>query len=253
MKAEMRFDERTVSTIVHAIYKATAVDIPMAYSENRRATNNCFAAMRVDVINDNLETMLSYDGVKVHHFRRHGWEVCMVLNYHTDTAYFVFSERNLLTIPRKKDRTWPHYLQTLLHKFHEDYEPRVIQESFLPHVDPFDDETYDADAEMILRDVIDNLDAWHLYVISYDRTGNDVTSATLYFYTSDFQEIDKRDLGKYIIPTYASANKPVVDVAPTSSEEETAETLIKLKPKARPASEADDAPKVKPNEYNDVG
>lgn len=252
---EIRFDEKVVRTIVHALNKATTVDVPMAYNENNRATNNCFPAMRIDIINQNIFTMLNFDGVQVHRFSRHGWKVCMIIDNNSSNAYFVLSERNLKSINAKKGRTWPHYLQSLLHKFHKDYPPRVIQESFLPMVSPFDDETYEKDVEMIIGKLIENLDSWHLYVIAYERMGNELSSVKQYFLTPSFEIIDEKDLAQYIVPDYFAVVKPIDETPSATSEPEKADELVKLKPKLKPRSDSEDTddPTVKPNEYADVG
>ena len=252
MTITTKYSEEIVRTIVQAINRAVSVDIPVAYSENNRATHNCFGAMRVDVINDNLVLMLTQPGIKVHRFKRHSWEVLMILDTNTSTAFFVFSERNLQNIPKKKDRTCPHYLQTCLHVFHEGYEGKCVQQSFLPIIDEFDEATYEEDAEMILNDVIESLDDWHLYAIAYNYSGIELTNATLYFLSPRFEEIDKKDLGKYIIPNYAASIKQIDAPSPTPKQDESADTLIKVKPKARPASEAEMNPTVKPNEYSAI-
>ncbi len=253
MTIAMKYNEEIVKTIVQAINRAISVDIPVAYSENRRATHNCFGPMRVDVINDDLELMLTQDGVKVHHFKRHNWETVMILDTNTSTAFFVFSERNLQNIPKKKDRSCPHYLQSCLHVFHEGYDGKYVQQSFLPIIDEFDDQTYEDDAEMILNNVIDNLSDWHLYAIAYDYSGIELTKVMLYFLSPRFEEIDKKDLGEFIMPNYAAAVKPVDESSPAPTQDETDEPLIKVKAKARPTSEVDADPQVKPNEYDDVG
>ena len=252
MTMEIRFDEKIVRMIVHAINRATTVDIPMAYGDNQRATNNCFPAMRVDIINGNICNLVKFDGVLVHRFKRRGWTVCMIIDSNARNAYFVLSERNLKSIPAKKGRTWPHYLQSLLHEFHRGYEGKTVQQTLFP-MEPFDDETYEKDVEMILGDLIDNLEPWNLYVIAHEHNGKEVTSIKQYFLSPQFDIIDEKDLAEYIIPDYSAAINPVSEETATQAEPENAEELVKLKPKARPASEADADPQVKPNEYSDVG
>lgn len=251
MTMEIRFNEKVVRMIVHAINRATTVDIPMARRDNQRATNNCHPAMGVDVINDNIFKLLTFDGVQVHRFNRHGWKVCMILDSNDKNAYFVLSERNLKGIPKKKGRTWPHYLQTTLHEFHKGYVGRYSQQTLFP-MEKFSNDVYEKDLELIIGELIEDLAAWHLYVIAHEHLGDELTSVTQYFLSPDFEIIDQKDLADFIVPDYSAVVKPIDETAPVSAEEENAAGLVKLKPKPRTAA-ADADPVVKPNEYDSVG
>lgn len=247
----IRFDEGVVKTIVHAINRAITVDIPVAFGEYQRATNNCFPAMRVDIINDNIFNLVQFDGVLIHRFKRRGWKVCMIIDNNAKNAYFIFSEKNLKSIPAKIGRTWPHYLQSLLHEFHRGYEGKAVQQTLFP-MELFDDETYEKDVETILGNLIDDLEPWNLYVVAHEHNGKEVTSIKQYFLSPQFDVIDEKDLSEYIIPDYSAVVNPVGENTTTQSEPENAEELVKIKSKARPVSESDANPKVKPNEYDNV-
>lgn len=248
----IRFDERIVKTIVQALYEAVTVGIPLAQSNNMRATTNCYPSLGVDVIHEHILKLVNFDGVLIHRIKRHNWTVFMIIDNNAHNAYFVLSENNLKAIPAKKGRSWPHYLQSLLHEYHRGFEGKCVQQSFLP-IEPFDDVTYEKDVERMLGGLMDDQEAWNIYVIAHKRNGKELVSVKQYFLSPSFDVIDERNLIEYIVPDYSAVINPIdentTDTTPESEEEE----LIKLKPKPRPASEMESAPVVKPNEYGDVG
>lgn len=249
---DIRFDEKIVSTIVHAINQAVTVGIPMARDDNKRFTTNCYASLGVDVIYEYLHNMVIFDNVLIHQFKRHNWRVVMIIDYNAHNIYFVLSKRNLKSIAKKQDRTWPHYLQSLLHEFHKGYEGRYVQQSLFPS-QSFPDAVFKKDVNMILGNLIDPLDNWHIYTIAHEYRNNELIDIRQYFLSPQFDIIDEKDLTQYIIPDYSSIITPVAVHNNAEAEIEEDDELFKLKPHSYPVSETDADPQVKPNKFNDVG
>ena len=232
MTTEFRCCDETLRLITRAISKAVRDRLPLCYQENTYETNNYRAHIKGDLINQCLREMLVLNGVTLHPFKRHGWEGRLIIDHAHKAIFNVVSKDTLDRIP-KAHRKWPHYLQTLLTVVNGAYEPRVEQLSFMPNMEMFDSDTYNADFDLLLQGIIDDPQQWHHYVIAHTSSRCDVKDVHAYFLDGNFNVIDDRSLNEFIEPD-TSALIAKIQQASTNQAKQDAHDLVGLKPGIKP-------------------
>lgn len=232
MTIEFRTHEDTLKLITRAITRAINDRLRQHYQENNFETNNHRGHLKGDMINQCLREMLVLEGVRLHPFRRHGWEGRLIIDHTHSITYCVMSQGTLDRIP-KGHRRWPHYLQTLLKILNGSYEAECEQLSFLPPQEMFDNETYDQDFALLLQGIIDDPEPWHHYVISYSSARLEVKDVRVYFFDGDFNVIYDRSLNEYMEPD-SSALIAKIDRAAADKPRQDVHDLVGIKPGIKP-------------------
>lgn len=231
---EIILDENIVRRIVRAIDKALADDIPQYLQEHHKETNNAIIQLRGDYINENLRSFVVTDDVKLIPFKRYSWHGRLLADHKNKITYSITSQSNLHAIPKKKDRTRPHFLQSILAQENGNYEGQYIQESLFP-MDMFDEETLENDYNDIIAGMLNPSEGYRHYVISYNAVNGELLDVKLEFLDKHFSTIAEASLNSYINPDFARLTNSETDNLDVNADSnENVRDILGLKAGLRP-------------------
>ena len=221
--------------LVWAINKAVADDIPLIFSEHPLDTHNFLGHFRGDCINTNLRLGINAENITILPFQRSGYAGRLVIDHVNKVTYSITTEQNLRSIPRKKGRRTPHFLQTLLGIENAAYESECKQLTFMP-MNLFDEKTFQEDFESIIASLFTPDEGYVHYIIAYTLGKSGLLDVQLLFLDRDFDVIDSESLNEFIAPDYAelTASQDTFDTSVMDPKPNT-RALVGLKPGLRPA------------------
>lgn len=200
--ADIIINEDLLRRIVRAIDKAIADDIPQYLRDHRKETNNAIMQLRGDYINENLRQFVIAEGIELIPFRRFVWQGRLLADRRNKVTYSITTQANLSAIPKKKDRTKPHFLQSVLAAENSGYQGRYKQETLFS-MDMFDAETLKNDYDEIIAGMLNPAEGYCHYVISYQTAENDLVDVKLEFLDCGFATVEEVSLNDYIKPDFA--------------------------------------------------
>lgn len=232
----IRRNERLERTLVWAINKAVADDIPQLFSEHPLDTHNFLGHFRGDCINTNLRLGVTSENIIVLPFQRSGYAGRLVIDQTNKISYSITTDQNLRSIPRKKGRKTPHFLQTILGVENSGYESECKQLEFMP-TSLFDEETLREDFESIIANLFSPNEGYVHYIITYIPGRSGLLDVQLLFLDKDFDVIDTQSLNEFIAPDYAglTASQDIPDTSVDTTAEPNVRSIIGVKPGLRPA------------------
>lgn len=198
---EIIFNKKLTEDIVKAIVKAVTEDVPKYLYEHSKETNNALGAYRGDCINDNLRNFVVSEDIQLLRFRRFGWQGRLLLDTKNKITYTITTQANLKVIPRKKDRTKPHFLQSILEIENGAYE--VTQPTLFP-LNDFSRDTLENDYNDIIAGIINPDEGYRHYVIAYDCNHSELLDVRMDFLDRNFNVISQMSLNEYIKPDFAT-------------------------------------------------
>ncbi|WFF72264.1 DUF5986 family protein [Proteiniclasticum sp. QWL-01] len=220
-----------IPKIVRSIVKAVTEDVPEYCREQGRETNNAITQMRGDCINDNLRSMVIDPGVvDFVSFRRYIWEGRLIVDRANKTSYSITTKATLRGIP-KKQRTSPHFLQSILYAENGGIQAPVKQTTLFK-MSAFDDESLAADFNSIVGDLINPVEGYHHFVVAYEANKVDVTSISLEYLDKDFNVVESTSLNEYIAPNFASLTEDTDNRETSVQAPETAKSFLIIKEKS---------------------
>ncbi len=230
-------NEPLLRKIVRAIEKACGEDTRCYLSENRLETNNALPFLRGDFINENLRNSVVDGDVDLIPFNRYGWSGRILNDKINKITYTVSTKRTLAAIPKKKRRSVPHYLQSILYAENGDCKAAVKQMSLNDFVDfeivQFDSQELENDYGKIMNEQI-TVDAdYRHYIVAYEVEHGEITDIGLQFLDKDFDVIVQCSLNDYLRPDFGrlTETEPVEDIA---SGKENVHSLINVKSGIKP-------------------
>ena len=151
-------NEPLLRRIVRAIEKACGEDTRGYLSENRLETNNALPFLRGDFVNENLRNSVVSEDVDLIPFNRYGWSGRILHDKLNKITYTISTKRTLAAIPKKKGRSVPHYLQSILYAENGGCKAAVKQMSLNDFVDfeivRFDSQELENDYRKIMNSQI---------------------------------------------------------------------------------------------------
>ena len=213
-------NESLVRLIVHAIEKGIGSDILDYLSDHRKKTNNALLQMPGDNINTNLDEMVA-DGenYEILSFNRFVWEGCILIDRENRITYNITSQANLKLIPRKKGRTIPHYLQSLLFVENNECKSPYHQMTFEDFgIVTFDTEALTDDFLSISDGRIDINEDYRHYVIAYTARNREIEDIQILLLDKDFNTVDEQSLMEYVKPDFSKL---------TTTDNHTEELMVK--------------------------
>ena len=230
---EIDINENLIRRIVRAIDKAVADDVPQYLRENYKETNNAIPHLRGDFINDNLRLQVVGENIELIAFQRYAWEGRLIVDRVNKITYTVTTQQTLKLIP-KKQRSKPHFLQTLLHNENDCYEASIEQLELLEPI-IFDEDIFQDDYTSIVGNLIDPAEGYRHYVIAYEAKKSELIDVQLEFLDKNFKLIEGVCLNEYIKPDFARITSPDLTIEVYSdNKDEEAKSLISIKSGLRP-------------------
>ena len=194
-------DDVLLSAIVRAIDKAVSEDVPNQLRELNLETNNYIAFIRGDFINQNLRNLAIEEGGLLHSFQRYGWSGRLLISRDSRLTISITTESNLAIIPRKQ-RTRPHFTQSILHRMNGDLHGQ-FEQTRLFNTEPFDDEVYAKDFDDIINGAFEPEDGYRHCVVAYRVSGNELVDVKLVVLDPWFNIVTEVSLIDYMKPDFA--------------------------------------------------
>lgn len=227
-------NEITLRRIVHAVNKAVTDDIPRYLSEHHKETNNAVGLLRGDYINENLRKYVVTNGVELIPFKRSSWQGRIIVDRNDKITYSITTQNTLNSIP-KKERTRPHYLQSLLAVENSECKCQYIQQTLFP-IESFDDKTLESDYNEIFASLVNPKEGYIHYVISYEAKNNELLDIKLEILDRNFNVVFEKNIIEYIEPDFAKLTEVNIDTDETSnSSSDNIRNILGIKNGIRPA------------------
>lgn len=227
-------DEMVIRRIVRAIQKAIEEDVPEFCRENYMETMNSVRYVRGDKINDNLRALVVSDDVILISFKRYSWDGRMLVDLKNRISYTVTTQQNLIAIPKKKNRTCPHFLQSILAVENGDLQGECVQMTLMP-MEQFEDEVLEEDYKKIVAGVLDPDSGYHHYVVAYAFEKNQLLSVDMELLDKGFNRVSTLSLNDFIKPDFAQLTAEQSEIPEETAEpEKTAKGLVAIKKGIRP-------------------
>lgn len=231
---EYMINEITLRRIVHAVNKAVTDDIPRYLSEHHKETNNAVGLLRGDYINENLRKYVVTNGVELIPFKRSSWQGRIIVDRNDKITYSITTQNTLNSIP-KKERTRPHYLQSLLAVENSECKCQYIQQTLFP-IESFDDKTLESDYNEIFASLVNPKEGYIHYVISYEAKNNELLDIKLEILDRNFNVVFEKNIIEYIEPDFAKLTEVNIDTDETSnSSSDNIRNILGIKNGIRPA------------------
>lgn len=221
--------------IVYSIEKAIGEDQQQYLRENQKETNNAMILLRGDDINTNLRHHIVKDNIDLIPFRRYGWSGRIIIDRTDHITYSIVTEGTLATVPRKKNRINPHYLQSILYAENKDCIAKERQMTLQDFgITIFDTDVLEQDFEKISQGLIDREEDYRHYIVSYIANHGEIKSITLKFLDKDFNIVDEESLMQYIRPDFAQLTNTDPKTESKADNSHSKKSLVALRSGVKP-------------------
>lgn len=208
MENSRRFviNEPLLHKIVWAIVKANGEDMRDYLMNNSHETNNALLLLKGDFINDNLRQFVVNDEIEMIPFHRYGWSGRILNDKVNKITYTITTKLTLKSVPNKKGRLMPHYLQSILFVENEKYKAPIKQMTFADYghhgITKFEPEELEEDYKKIMGGYISKEDGYCHYIIAYEAEHGEVKNISLMLLDKDFDIVNEVSLNDYIKPDF---------------------------------------------------
>ncbi|MBO5146124.1 MAG: hypothetical protein J6C19_11430 [Lachnospiraceae bacterium] len=152
----------------------------------------------------NLRRHIVKDNIDLIPFQRYGWSGRIIIDKTEHITYSIMTEGTLATVPRKKNRINPHYLQSILYAENKECIAKERQMTLQDFgITIFDTDVLEQDFEKISQGLIDREEDYRHYIVSYIANHGEIKSITLKFLDKEFNIVDEESLMQYIRPDFA--------------------------------------------------
>lgn len=230
-----QINDNLLRRIVHSVNKAVNDDIPRYLREHHKETNNAVIHLRGDYINDNLRKYVMLDGIELIPFKRSSWQGRILVDRNNKITYSITTQNTLNRIPKKKDRTRPHFLQSILAVENRECKCQYVQQTLFP-IESFDDKTLESDYNEIFATLVNPNEGYIHYVISYEAKNNELLDIKLEVLDRNFYVAFEKSLNEYIEPDFANLTETNIEINETSnSSSDDVRNILGIKNGIRPA------------------
>lgn len=232
---------------VYAINKAITEDIPSYLKENYHETNNSILQLKGDYINDNLRQYVVGNHIELLPFKRYNWSGRILIDKENCFTYTITTIGTLMSIPKKKGRKRPHFLQSILYAENSDCEAQVKQMNLGFDITQFDSEELETDYNEITHGFIERNEPYRHFVIAYKSEENEIAEIMLKLLDKDFDTVDEVSLMDYVKPDFAKLteitfNEETNDGMETQGDEDDGKPVVTVKPGYKPNLRDTDKP-----------
>ena len=227
-------DEMMISRTVRAIQKAIEEDVPEYCRENHMETMNSVRYVRGDKINDNLRNHVVSEEAILISFKRYSWDGRILVDQKNRITYTITTQQNLAAIPKKKNRSCPHFLQSILAVENGDLHGRYEQMALFP-MEQFEDDVLEEDYKKIVSGVFSPDSGYHHYVVAYAFEKDELLDVNMVLLDKAFNTVSEISLNDFIKPDFAqlTAEQPE-NSEQTAKPAKSAKDLVAIKAGIRP-------------------
>lgn len=168
--------DKLFEKITAAVVKSVGPDIRDYLADNPDETHNALKLVRGDKINTNLRNFVASDTVELKTFKRYAWEGRILIDREHKVTIAICTKQTLDAIPRKKDRTSPHYQMTIANVENADVEPIYEQMTLFSGMSQFSSDVYADDFKTIMGEDVLAEDGYKHLVVVYETSGSDVVT-----------------------------------------------------------------------------
>lgn len=214
--------------ICASIEKAIGEDTKEYLTSYNNETNNAVKHIRGDRINTNLRNTVVSNTIELHPFRRRSFDGRLLIDRKNKLTYTICKKQTLLDIPRNKDRTIPHYLQSILSIQNSNVEAEYTQMTlagFTPTCD-FAHEVYLEDYKDIMGEDISFDDEYLHIVVVYEAYKYKITYIAAEVLTPDFNIGQMHNMMYLIQPDFMD----LTSESESEFEKKDAHSLVAVKP-----------------------
>ena len=206
---EILLNEPLLRNVVWAIVKANGEDIQAFLQNDRLETNNSLPMRKNDYINDNLRSFVTNDKIKLIPFKRFSWAGRVLFDSTNHTTYTITTFTTLKSVTRKRNRTYPHYLNSILAAENSDCQASAKQLSLIGFgPQPFAEEELRADYLNIMGQYSEDLESCHHYIVAYAAERGNVQNIEILLLDKDFDVVARNSLNDYIKPDFGQLTEP---------------------------------------------
>ena len=165
-------------------------------------TMNSVRYVRGDKINDNLRNHVVSEDTILISFKRYSWDGRMLVDHKNCITYTITTQQNLAVIPKKKNRSCPHFLQSILAIENGDLHGKYEQMALFP-MEQFEDDVLEEDYKKIVSGVLSRDSGYHHYVIAYAFEKNELLDVNMILLDKAFNTVKEISLNDFIKPDFA--------------------------------------------------
>lgn len=233
--SKISINDTLLRKIVYSIEKAIEEDQQQYLRENHKETNNAIKFLKGDDINTNLRNHIVKDNIDLIPFQRNGWSGRIIIDRTEHITYSIMTEGTLATVPRKKNRVNPHYLQSILYAENKNciaQERQMTLQDF--GITIFDTAVLEQDFEKISQGLIDRKEDYRHYIVSYTANHGELISITLKFLDKEFNIVDEEPLMQYIRPDFAQLTNTVSETESKEDDSHSKKSLVAIRSGVKP-------------------
>lgn len=227
-------DEMMIRRTVRAIQKAIEEDVPEFCQENHMETMNSVRYVRSDKINDNLRNHVVSEDIILISFKRRSWDGRMLVDQKNYITYTITTQQNLAAIPKKKNRSCPHFLQSILAIENGDLHGKYEQMTLFP-MEQFEDDVLEEDYKKIVSGVLSPDSGYRHYVVAYAFEKNELLDVNMILLDKVFNTVNEISLNEFIKPDFAKLTTEQSENSEQSTKPaKAAKDLVAIKTGIRP-------------------
>ena len=212
---------QTLSGIVRAVEKGVGEDCRHYDEESNTVTKNASPRVRVDNINTNLVNLFATsEAVETMIFKRACWQGVLVIDFVNKIIFLICTKSALDSVRKKKDRSNPHYIQTLVNNLNSDaistYEQGSLFDFGLEDPYAFRKNTYEEDFIKILKRNPTFFQGYRCWLAVYKSANYMITNIDAMLLDKNGHTLECLSLLEYLKPDFSeltleSKDKPVKD------------------------------------------
>lgn len=210
--------DKLFEKIAAAVVKGVGPDIRDYLADNLDETHNALKLVRGDKINTNLRNFVASDTVELKDFKRYAWEGRILIDREHKVTISICTEQTFDAIPRKKDRTSPHYLMTIANVENADVEPIYEQMTLFPGMSQFSSDVCADDFKTIMGEDVLAEDGYKHLVVVYETSGSDVTYIAAKLIDRNLATVKEYSLDRFLKPDFGDLTAEFNDEETTQND-----------------------------------
>lgn len=213
--------------IVKAIQKGVGPDVREYRQSTNKVTNNAVHLMLSDNIFTNIRDCITSEALELKIFKRSSWDGCLLIDRVNKLTFSICTKRTFERIRRKKDRSSPHYLQSILGVENSDVKAPYEQLDLFGYEleSQFSEEVLFDDYESIMKEDLSAEDGYHHWCIIYEVYQYEIASISMIKLDRNFLIAEEIKLDELLKPNISDLTE-----ISEGAKKKDVHSLISLKP-----------------------